>query len=95
MAWLSAKAKDARSLSKEEEDYLDRELAIKLRERMEHEASVRWWQLFGLEGHCCEVDADVGSFAQFFRVLSQLVVHDRPPNLGKPQPNQIRDGEKL
>lgn len=50
-AWLRAKAKDARSLSAEEEAYLDRVLAIKLRERMEHEASVRWWQLFGLKGH--------------------------------------------
>ncbi|MEN5033855.1 hypothetical protein [Pseudomonas sp. TWI929] len=49
--WLRAKAKDARRLSIAEEEFLDRELAIKLRERMELEASVRWWQLFGLEGH--------------------------------------------
>ncbi|WP_024617754.1 hypothetical protein [Pseudomonas kilonensis] len=58
--WLRAKAKDARSLSSEEEAYLDRELAIKLRERMEHEASIRWWQLFGIEGHsldCLEAEA--------------------------------------
>lgn len=57
---LRAKAKDARSLSAEEEAYLDRELAIKLRERMEHEASIRWWQQFGIEGHsldCLEAEA--------------------------------------
>lgn len=59
-AWLRSRAKDARSLTAEEEEYLDRELASKLRERMEYEAAVRWWQLFGVEGHsldCLEAEA--------------------------------------
>lgn len=43
-AWLHAKAKDAGSLSADKEAYLDLEMAIKLRERTEHEVSVRWWQ---------------------------------------------------
>lgn len=68
-AWLRAKAKDARSLSAEEEAYLDRELAIKLRERMEHEASVRWWQLFGLEGHRL---GSVEAEAQFITHLDKI-----------------------
>lgn len=43
-AWLHAKAKDAGSLSADKEAYLDLEMASKLRERTEHEVSVRWWQ---------------------------------------------------
>ncbi|MCP8633425.1 hypothetical protein PUR31_02330 [Pseudomonas mosselii] len=68
-AWLRAKAKDARSLSAEEEVYLDRELAMKLRERMEHEASVRWWQLFGLEGHRLD---SMEAEAQFITHLDKI-----------------------
>ena len=70
-AWLRAKAKHARCLSTEEEEYLDRELAIKLRERMEYEASVRWWQLFGVEGHrldCIEAEAQfIGHLDDIFK----------------------------
>lgn len=70
-AWLRAKAKHARFLSAEEEEYLDRELAIKLRERMEHEASVRWWQLFGVEGHrldCIEAETQfIGHLDEIFK----------------------------
>lgn len=68
-AWLRAKAKDARSLSNEEEEYLDRQIAIELRKRMEHDASVRWWQLFGLEGHRLD---SVEAEAQFIAHLDKI-----------------------
>lgn len=66
--WLRAKAKDARSLSNEEEQPLDRQIAIELRKRMEHDASVRWWQLFGLKGHRFD---SVEAKAQFIAHLEQ------------------------
>ena len=69
----------------EEEEYLDRELAIKLRDRMEHEASVRWWQLFGLEGHrldSVEAEAQYISLGQNLRARLQASSLLRPIRSG-------------
>jgi hypothetical protein len=86
-AWLRAKAKDARSLSNEEEEYLDHQLAIELRKRMEHEASVCWWQLFVLEGHLLH---SIEAEAQFIDHLDRIFKYPSASQLLTPTDSKRR-----
>jgi hypothetical protein len=67
--WLRAEAKKARTLTADEERYLDAGLAKRLKERVEQEASLSWWQLFGVDGHYLDSEE---SEAQYISHLDKI-----------------------
>ncbi|PQO96757.1 hypothetical protein C5612_30170 [Pseudomonas frederiksbergensis] len=80
-SWLREKAREAGSLSAEDNAFLDKGIAQRIREKLERRAASQWWALFGLQGHKLDSLKDE---AQFICGLDKVFIHPKPSNLLSP-----------